>query len=100
VRIITDVDDVARLRPGEVLVCRTTDPAWTVLFGVAAALITDGGGVLSHAAIVAREYAIPAVVGTGAATSTLADGQVVTVDGTAGSITIDGRLGGRGGSLS
>lgn len=100
VRVVTGVADFGRLRAGEVLVCRTTDPAWTVLFGVAGALVTDGGGVLSHAAIVAREHAIPAVVGTGSATTILRDGQLVTVDGTAGVITLGGRPDGREGSRS
>lgn len=88
VRVISRATDFGRLQPGEVLVCPTTDPAWTVLFGIAGALITDGGGVLSHAAIVAREYAIPAVVGTGGATRTLRDGQIVTVDGSTGQVTM------------
>lgn len=89
VRIVRGAADFAALRPGEVLVAPTTDPAWSVLFGVAGALVTDGGGVLCHAAIVAREHAIPAVVGTGTATSTLRDGQIVTVDGTTGRVLHD-----------
>ncbi|MGH3413907.1 MAG: PEP-utilizing enzyme, partial [Marmoricola sp.] len=86
VRTVRGPDDFAALLPGEVLVAPTTDPAWSVLFGVAGALVTDGGGVLSHAAIVAREHALPAVVGTGRATSTLHDGEVVTVDGSTGRV--------------
>jgi pyruvate,water dikinase len=86
VRVVRGGADFASLRPGEVLVAPTTDPAWSVLFGVAGALVTDGGGVLSHAAIVAREHAIPAVVGTASATTTLSDGEVVTVDGTTGRV--------------
>lgn len=88
VRLVRGAVDFARLRAGDVLVCPTTDPAWSVLFGVAGALITDGGNVLSHAAIVAREYALPAVVGTGSATQRLHDGQLVTVDGSAGTVTV------------
>jgi pyruvate,water dikinase len=88
VRVIRGPADFGRLRAGDVLVCPTTDPAWSLLFGVAGALVTDGGNVLSHAAIVAREHAIPAVVGTGGASRTLRDGQVVTVDGTAGRVRL------------
>ncbi|MDI1460625.1 PEP/pyruvate-binding domain-containing protein [Catellatospora sp. KI3] len=86
VRIIRSVDDFARMRPGDVLVCRTTDPAWTPLFRLACAVVTETGGVLSHAAIVAREFGIPAVVAA-EATTALTDGAPVTVDGTAGTVT-------------
>lgn len=88
VRVLLGVDDFGRLRRGDVLVCRTTDPAWSVLFGVAGALVTDRGGVLSHAAIVAREHGIPAVLATGNATQVLRDGAVVTVDGTTGRVVV------------
>jgi len=86
VRIIRGTDDFGALRPGEVLVAPTTDPAWSVLFGIAGALVTDRGGVLCHAAIVAREHAIPAVVGTGNASAVLSDGELVTVDGATGQV--------------
>jgi pyruvate,water dikinase len=69
-------------------VCPTASPSWTILFGIAGALVTDGGGPLAHAAIVAREHSLPAVVGTVNATSRLTDGQLVTIDGTAGTVTI------------
>lgn len=88
VRVVRSEADVHQLQPGEVLVCPITTPAWSPLFAVAGALVTDHGGVLSHASIVARENGLPAVVGTGSATSTLVDGQEVTVDGTAGTVTI------------
>jgi phosphoenolpyruvate synthase/pyruvate phosphate dikinase len=88
VRLLLGTDDFSRLRRGDVLVCRTTDPAWSVLFGVAGALVTDRGGVLSHAAIVAREHGIPAVLATGNATQILRDGAVVTVDGTTGRVVV------------
>jgi pyruvate,water dikinase len=88
VRLVLGPADFARVRAGDVLVCPTTDPAWSLLFGVAGALVTNGGNVLSHAAIVAREHAIPAVVGTATSTRDLRDGQVVTVDGNAGTVTI------------
>jgi pyruvate,water dikinase len=86
-RLVRSVDQFPRLRRGDVLVCRTTDPAWTPLFRLAAAVVTETGGVLSHAAIVAREFGIPAVVGAGDALARLTDGVPVTVDGTAGTIT-------------
>ena len=62
----------------------TTTPAWTPLFAVAAAVVTDGGNLAAHASLIAREYGIPAVVGTGNGTRVLSDGQIVTVDGTTG----------------
>ncbi|HET7518343.1 MAG TPA: PEP-utilizing enzyme, partial [Actinomycetes bacterium] len=84
VRVIRDESQFGRLGPGEVLVCPTTSPAWSVLFTQAGALVTDGGGLLAHAAVIAREYGIPAVLATGDATRRLRDGDAVTVDGTAG----------------
>ncbi len=86
VRIVRDVGDFDRFQPGEVLVAKATAPAWTPLFARAAAVVTDGGTLAAHASLVAREYAIPAVVGTGDATARLSDGQLVTVDGNAGLI--------------
>jgi len=86
VRIVRSDRDFGSIRPGDVLVCPITTPAWSLNFGRIGALVTDAGGVLSHAAIVAREHRIPAVVATGGATSTLTDGQLVTVDGTHGTV--------------
>jgi phosphohistidine swiveling domain-containing protein len=86
VRVIRDESQFGRLGPGEVLVCPTTSPAWSVLFTQAGALVTDGGGLLAHAAVIAREYGIPAVLATGDATRRLRDGDPVTVDGTAGEV--------------
>jgi len=91
VRIIRSAAEIEKLRAGEVLMCQITTPAWTVVFRRAAALVTDGGSLLSHAAIVAREHGIPAVVGTGDATRRLRDGELVTVDGNRGVITRAGR---------
>lgn len=88
VRVVTTESDFASLLPGEVLVCPTASPSWTILFGMAGALVADGGGPLAHAAIVAREHGLPAVVGTIHATGRLTDGQLVTVDGTAGRVTL------------
>ncbi len=89
VRIITGPTEFARLRPGDVLVCRATDPAWTPLFASASAVVAETGGLLSHAAIVAREYGIPAVLGVLEATTRLHDGRTVTVDGGAGRVRIE-----------
>ena len=86
VRLVHGPDDFDRFQPGEVLVARATAPAWTPLFARAVAVVTDGGTLAAHASLVAREYGIPAVVATGDATTRLADGQVVTVDGGAGTV--------------
>jgi len=88
--VVRGAADFSKIRQGDVLVAPITTPAWTVLFSRAGALVTDTGGLLSHAAVIAREYGIPAVVATGTATELLKDGQIVTVDGSAGSITVSG----------
>ena len=75
-----------RGRPGEVLVCPITTAAWMMTFQRAGALVADAGSVLSHTAIVAREYGLPAVVATSNGTSTLVDGEEVTVDGNRGTV--------------
>jgi rifampicin phosphotransferase len=87
VRVIREPADFGLLRSGDVLVCPYTNPAWTPLFQRAAAVVVDTGGIGSHAAIVAREYGIPAVMASATGTGVLADGQVVTVDGDAGRVT-------------
>ncbi len=87
-RVIRDIADAARLQPGDIMVTATTAPPWTPLFATAAAVVTDTGGVLSHCAVVAREYRIPAVVGTGFGTQAIVDGQIVEVDGERGSVRI------------
>jgi pyruvate,water dikinase len=81
-------EDFHRLRPGDVIVAGITTPAWTPLFARAAAIVTDIGGPLSHSSIVAREYGIPAVLATGNGTRRIQDGQMITVDGSAGLVTI------------
>ena len=81
-------EDFHRMKTGDVLVAALTTPAWTPLFARAAAVVTDIGGPLSHGSIVAREYGIPAVLGTGDATRRIESGQVITVDGSAGVITL------------
>jgi pyruvate,water dikinase len=87
-RVLRSLPEAAELRQGEVLVAETTAPPWTPLFATAAAVITDTGGILSHSAVVAREYRIPAVVGTGAATATIRSGQEVEVDGDRGIVRV------------
>ena len=87
VRIVHGPQDFSGFRDGDVLVAKATAPAWTPLFARAAAVVTDGGTLAVHASLVAREYAIPAVVATGDATVRLHSGQLVTVDGAAGTVT-------------
>lgn len=88
VRVVRNQEDFAKVTKGDVLVCKTTLPPWTVLFSIAGAVITDAGGILSHAGTVAREYKLPAVLGTKVSTSLLKDGDVVKVDGTNGVVYI------------
>jgi phosphoenolpyruvate synthase/pyruvate phosphate dikinase len=77
------------MEPGTVLVCPTTTPAWTPLFSQARGLVTDVGGVLAHGSIVAREYGIPAVLGTGSASQRVGHGQRITVDGDRGLVILE-----------
>lgn len=89
-RVVPSLDGAAALRPGDVLVVSATGPEWSAYFGLIGALVTDVGGMLTHAAVVAREYRIPAVVGTRVGTAAIPDGAAVTVDGTAGVVTVGG----------
>lgn len=88
-RIVGGLAEAEDLLAGDVLVCPSTSPPWTPYFAVVSAVVTDGGGVLSHAAIEAREYGIPAVVGTREGTRLIPEGAMVTVDGSAGTVTIE-----------
>jgi len=88
-KVVRSLAEATKLRQGDVLVAETTAPPWTPLFATAAAIVTDTGGILSHCAVVAREYRIPAVVGTGRATAEIRDGQILEVDGDAGLVRID-----------
>jgi pyruvate,water dikinase len=88
-RLLAGPEEFPGMQPGEVLVARMTTPAWTPLFAMASAVVTDVGGPLSHSSIVAREYGIPAVLGTGVATQRLSTGQRIHVDGDAGTVTVD-----------
>lgn len=86
-KIIIGLDDFQRFNVGDVLVCRATSPAWMPLLARASAVVTEIGGILSHAAIVAREYGVPAVVGAQGAMDTLSDQQLIMVDGFAGTVS-------------
>ncbi|WP_067479362.1 PEP/pyruvate-binding domain-containing protein [Actinomadura hibisca] len=86
-RIVRGPGDFTRVRPGDILICPFTDPAWTPLLRIVAGVVTETGGVLSHAAIVAREQAIPAVLGVPNATNRLHDGAIITLDGAMGTVT-------------
>lgn len=87
-RIIMNESEFDKIQPGDVLVCPITSPVWSVLFPSVGALVTDTGGILSHPAIIAREYCVPAVVSTTNGTTVLRDGQKITVDGSAGLVEV------------
>jgi pyruvate, water dikinase len=87
-RVVKSVEEIARLQKGDILVCQITNPTWAPIFQKIAGAVSDIGGSMSHAAIVAREYSLPAVVGTGTATSRIKDGQRIRVDGGRGVVTI------------
>ena len=87
-RVVMDESELDRIEAGDVLVCPITSPVWSMVFPALGALVCDAGGPLSHPAIIAREFAIPAVVNTGNATSAIADGATVRVDGDAGTVKV------------
>jgi phosphohistidine swiveling domain-containing protein len=87
-KVVRSPEEFGKIRPGDILVCTSTSPTWTPLFGTVAALVSDSGGVLSHTAIVAREYGLPAVVGVQNGTSRITDGQIITVDGDKGLVLL------------
>ncbi len=89
-RVLKSANDIGQMRDGEILVCPVTNPSWGPVFGKIKAAVSDIGGTMSHAAIVAREYGMPAVVGTGGATKRITTGQRVRVDGNTGVVTILG----------
>lgn len=86
--VVLGEEQFDKLQPGDVLVCPVTSPVWSILFAKIGALVTDTGGVLSHPAIIAREYGVPAVVATGNATRVITDGQQLIVDGSAGVVRL------------
>ena len=90
-RVVKSLDEAGDLEDGEIMVCEMTLPPWVPMFAIAGAVVADVGGVMSHCAIVAREFAVPAVVGSVDGTSRIQSGQTVTVDGTNGNVYLDGR---------
>lgn len=89
-RLVYSADDIGTVQDGEILVAPITAPSWATVFPKIKACVTDIGGVMSHAAIVCREYGVPAVTGTGYATREIKNGQIIKVDGNAGKVTIVG----------
>jgi pyruvate,water dikinase len=87
-KVVRSLREAAKLTKGDILVAETTAPPWTPLFATAAGIVTDTGGILSHCAVVAREYHIPAVVGAAGATRAIRDGMVIEIDGEAGIVRI------------
>ena len=87
-RVLQDVNEIGSLREGEILVCPVTAPSWAPVFGKIKAAVSDIGGAMSHAAIVAREYGMPAVVGTGDATKRIRTGDRIRVDGDRGTVRV------------
>jgi pyruvate, water dikinase len=88
--VLRSVNEIGQIRDGEILVCPVTAPSWAPVFGKIKAAVSDIGGTMSHAAIVAREYGMPAVVGTGHATKQIKTGQLIRVDGDRGIVRIIG----------
>ena len=87
-RVVLGPEDFERVQPGDIIIAPSSNPSWVPLFAIAGGLVTNTGGVLSHAAVVAREFALPAVVGTGDATTRITDGQNVELDGTTGYVRL------------
>jgi pyruvate, water dikinase len=87
-RVLRSADDLGLIEPGEILVAPVTAPSWAPVFGKIKATVTDIGGMMSHAAIVCREYGLPAVTGTGNATTSIKTGQMLRVNGSTGEVTI------------
>jgi rifampicin phosphotransferase len=91
-KVVHKLFEAGKVQYGDILACEMTMPAWTPLFSIVSAVVSDTGGVLSHSAIVAREYRIPCVVGTIVGTSVIKDGMLLTVDGSRGIVRIDARV--------
>jgi phosphohistidine swiveling domain-containing protein len=87
-RVVLGPPDFERVMPGDIIIAPSSNPSWIPLFAIAGGLVANTGGVLSHAAVVAREFALPAVVGTGDATTRIADGRIVELDGTTGYVRL------------
>lgn len=87
-RVALGPDDFGRIQRGDIIVCPSSNPSWVPVFAIAAGLVTNTGGVLAHAAVVAREFGLPAVVGVAGATTRIADGRTIEIDGTAGTVRL------------
>jgi pyruvate,water dikinase len=87
-RVVRTADEFHRVAPGDIIVCPSSNPSWVPVFTIAGGLVTNTGGILSHAAVVAREFGLPAVVGTRDATRRIRDGQELEIDGTAGTVRL------------
>jgi pyruvate,water dikinase len=90
-KVVRTLVEASKLQQGDIMVCEMTVPTWVPLFATVSAVVADSGGILSHCAIVAREFRLPAVVGTRVGTTTIQDGMQITVDGTKGRVRIDSR---------
>jgi phosphoenolpyruvate synthase/pyruvate phosphate dikinase len=90
-RVVVYYEDLKQVKPGEILVCPGTNPAWTPVFGIVKAVITDRGGTLSHAAIIGREYGVPTIINTFVGTEKIKSGQRLKVGATEGAIWILGK---------
>ena len=88
-RVIKDFSEIDRLSSGEILVTRFTDTGWTPTFAILKGIVTEYGGILCHAAIVSREYGIPAVVACHDVMDKVKDGQTITINGTTGEVIIN-----------
>jgi pyruvate,water dikinase len=101
-RVVRTIDEFDDVRDGDILVCQMTNPAWVVLFTKIAGLVTDTGGTTSHPAVLAREFGIPAVIGTSVATRRIVTGDRLRIDGTAGKVEIlrEERIDSSGGPIS
>jgi pyruvate, water dikinase len=87
-RVVRSVNELSQVQEGEILVCPLTEPSWSPIFATIKGAVSDIGGIMSHSAIISREYGLPAVVGTGSGTTTIKTGDTITVDGTSGTVTI------------
>lgn len=87
-KVVSSIDEFDEVKKGDVLVCQMTNPAWTPLFAMISAIVTDAGGTVSHPAVMAREFGIPAVIGSSVGTSRIKSGDRVRVDGSSGVVEV------------
>jgi pyruvate,water dikinase len=88
-KVVRSLNEASKLQHGDIMVCEMTMPTWVPLFATVRAVVADSGGILSHCAIVAREFHLPAVVGTRVGTEAIKDGMTITVDGNKGLVRIE-----------